>query len=131
MRHPLGLVPVGKRRWVFVPPCLENLLAMGVLQQMDEKPRTDVAPNGFVSFEAEQVGAMRIYILHSKKSKTGHGIIAMAKRRREGMTGRVFFQWGLVRKTNFPNYLSNVVVNTMERRSFLKVVAMGEAWFAP
>ena len=118
MRHPLGLVPVGKRRWVFVPPCLENLLAMGVLQQMDEKPRTDVAPNGFVSFEAEQVGAMRIYILHSKKSKTGHGIIAMAKWRKEGMTGRVFFQWGLVRKTNFPKYLINAVVNTIQTRSF-------------
>ena len=56
MRHPFELAPVGKRLWVFVPLCLATLLAMGVLQHTGEKLRTEAAPNGIVSFEAQRVG---------------------------------------------------------------------------
>ena len=35
----------------------------------------------------------------------------MAKWRKEGLTGRVFFPWDLVRKRNIPKYLSNAALS--------------------
>ena len=60
MRHPLESIPAGRRRPLFALLLILTLVVMGVLQSVDGPLRSEVAPQGIVSFElAGDVAAAR------------------------------------------------------------------------
>jgi len=60
MRHPFESIPAGKRRPLFALLLILTLIVMGVLQSVDGSLRSEVAPQGIVSFElAGDVAAAR------------------------------------------------------------------------
>lgn len=51
MRHPLEVIPVGRRRRAFVPLFALTLVLMAALGSVDRPLRTAAVPHGIVSFE--------------------------------------------------------------------------------